>query len=234
MGKRAGVGLVHPHMLRAGFIIAALDAGVPLVRSRSPLDMPTPAPPRCMTAAAKTWTATPPTSSWPLSPAADPDAPWTQAQPSYRNLTYPNSSLDGPSLGGARPERTATISTPGQAKTSRKGPPFEAGHAAAWYLKRPGLLVRHLFGMSSGAPASAHSGAPPGDRGGGPDRCCSGGRSQPSSWWSLLGCVYGRRRRDAQWADSSRGPSIRGKRIPCRVLPGRGTGRHCLGWRRCG
>jgi integrase len=30
MGKRAGLGLVHPHMLRAGFIMAALDAGVPL------------------------------------------------------------------------------------------------------------------------------------------------------------------------------------------------------------
>ena len=30
MGKRAGLSLVHPHMLRAGFIIAALDAGVPL------------------------------------------------------------------------------------------------------------------------------------------------------------------------------------------------------------
>jgi integrase len=30
IGKRAGLGLVHPHMLRAGFITAALDAGVPL------------------------------------------------------------------------------------------------------------------------------------------------------------------------------------------------------------
>jgi integrase/recombinase XerD len=30
MGKRAGLGLVHPHMLRAAFIMAALDAGVPL------------------------------------------------------------------------------------------------------------------------------------------------------------------------------------------------------------
>lgn len=30
MGKRAGLGHVHPHMLRAGFIMAALDAGVPL------------------------------------------------------------------------------------------------------------------------------------------------------------------------------------------------------------
>ncbi len=30
IGKRAGIGHVHPHMLRAGFIMAALDAGVPL------------------------------------------------------------------------------------------------------------------------------------------------------------------------------------------------------------
>ena len=30
MGKRAGLGRVHPHMLRAGFIMAAPDAGVPL------------------------------------------------------------------------------------------------------------------------------------------------------------------------------------------------------------
>lgn len=30
IGKRAGIGMVHPHMLRAAFIMAALDAGVPL------------------------------------------------------------------------------------------------------------------------------------------------------------------------------------------------------------
>jgi integrase/recombinase XerD len=30
IGKRAGLGTVHPHMLRAAFIVAALDAGVPL------------------------------------------------------------------------------------------------------------------------------------------------------------------------------------------------------------
>ncbi len=30
IGKRAGLRAVHPHMLRAGFIMAALDAGVPL------------------------------------------------------------------------------------------------------------------------------------------------------------------------------------------------------------
>jgi integrase/recombinase XerD len=30
IGKRAGIGAVHPHMLRAAFIMAGLDAGVPL------------------------------------------------------------------------------------------------------------------------------------------------------------------------------------------------------------
>jgi site-specific recombinase XerD len=30
IGKRAGLGAVHPHLLRAAFIMAALDAGVPL------------------------------------------------------------------------------------------------------------------------------------------------------------------------------------------------------------
>ena len=30
IGKRAGIGPVHPHMLRAAFIMTALDAGVPL------------------------------------------------------------------------------------------------------------------------------------------------------------------------------------------------------------
>jgi integrase/recombinase XerD len=30
IGRRAGLGIVHPHMLRAAFIMAALDAGVPL------------------------------------------------------------------------------------------------------------------------------------------------------------------------------------------------------------
>jgi len=30
IGKRAGLGHVHPHMLRGAFVMAALDAGVPL------------------------------------------------------------------------------------------------------------------------------------------------------------------------------------------------------------
>ena len=30
IGKRAGLGFIHPHMLRSAFIMAALDAGVPL------------------------------------------------------------------------------------------------------------------------------------------------------------------------------------------------------------
>jgi len=30
IGKRAGISTVYPHMLRSAFIMAALDAGVPL------------------------------------------------------------------------------------------------------------------------------------------------------------------------------------------------------------
>ena len=30
VAKRAGIGAVHPHMLRAAFIMCALEAGVPL------------------------------------------------------------------------------------------------------------------------------------------------------------------------------------------------------------
>jgi integrase/recombinase XerD len=62
IGKRAGIGLVHPHMLRAAFIMAALDAGVPLREWMSPLDTPIPEPPPFTIGAAKTSTATPPTS----------------------------------------------------------------------------------------------------------------------------------------------------------------------------
>jgi integrase/recombinase XerD len=36
IGKRAGLGDVHPHMLRAAFIMAARDAGVPLRKRRAP------------------------------------------------------------------------------------------------------------------------------------------------------------------------------------------------------
>jgi integrase/recombinase XerD len=36
IGKRAGLGAVHPHMLRAAFIMAALDAGVPLRNVQPP------------------------------------------------------------------------------------------------------------------------------------------------------------------------------------------------------
>jgi integrase/recombinase XerD len=57
IGKRAGIGLVRPHMLRAAFIMAALDAGVPLrevqvaarhadPRTTTVSDCPIAAPPR--------------------------------------------------------------------------------------------------------------------------------------------------------------------------------------------
>jgi hypothetical protein len=51
IGKRAGLGSVHPHMLRAAFVMAALDAGVPLrdvqiaARPRRPQNHDDPRPP---------------------------------------------------------------------------------------------------------------------------------------------------------------------------------------------
>jgi integrase/recombinase XerD len=42
IGKSAGLAAVHPHMLRAGFIKAALDAGVPLRDAQTAADMPDP------------------------------------------------------------------------------------------------------------------------------------------------------------------------------------------------
>ena len=62
IAKRAGLGAVHPHMLRAAFIMAALDAGVPLRTSRSPPATPTPARQPSTTDAARASTATPPMS----------------------------------------------------------------------------------------------------------------------------------------------------------------------------
>jgi integrase/recombinase XerD len=74
MGKRAGLGLVHPHMLRAGFIMAALDAGVPLREVQIAAGH---SDPRTTTvcADARTSTATPPTSWSHSSPAADHSQP---------------------------------------------------------------------------------------------------------------------------------------------------------------
>ncbi len=71
IGKRAGLGHVHPHMLRAAFIMAALDAGVPLRTCRPPPGTPTRERRRSTTGVARTSTATPPTSSSPSSREAD-------------------------------------------------------------------------------------------------------------------------------------------------------------------
>jgi integrase/recombinase XerD len=71
IGKRAGLGVVHPHMLRAGFIMAALDAGVPLRDVQIRPDTPTHEPPPSTTGGERTSTGTPPTSSSPSSPAVD-------------------------------------------------------------------------------------------------------------------------------------------------------------------
>jgi integrase/recombinase XerD len=59
IGKRAGLGDVHPHMLRAAFIMAALDAGY-----RRPSRGPT-HDDQSTTVDARTSTVTPPTSSSP-------------------------------------------------------------------------------------------------------------------------------------------------------------------------
>ena len=75
IASRAGLGIVHPHMLRSAFIMAALEAGVPLRDVQSPPATPTHARPSATTTAAPTSTITPPTSSSPSSPAAD--LPWS-------------------------------------------------------------------------------------------------------------------------------------------------------------
>ena len=68
IARRAGLGDVYPHMLRAAFIMCALDAGSPCGRSRSRPVTPVPGRPPYITTAARTSTSTRPTSSlrsWP-------------------------------------------------------------------------------------------------------------------------------------------------------------------------
>jgi integrase/recombinase XerD len=78
IGKNASLHAVHPHMLRAAFIMAAFDAGVPLrdvqiaARHAEPR---TRGPPRSTTVVARTSTDTPPTSSSRSSPATDTTTP---------------------------------------------------------------------------------------------------------------------------------------------------------------
>ncbi len=69
IGKRAGLGIVHPHMLRAAFIMAALDAGYPSVTSRSRPATRIRGRPPSTTAGGRTSTAMPPMSWWPSWPA---------------------------------------------------------------------------------------------------------------------------------------------------------------------
>ena len=65
IGKRAGLGAVHPHMLRAAFIMAALDAGVPLRDVQLAASHADPPHDHDLTTAvARTSIDTPPTSSW--------------------------------------------------------------------------------------------------------------------------------------------------------------------------
>ena len=62
IGKRTGLAAVHPHMLRAAFIMAARDAGARCARFRSPHGTRTRESPRSTTVADRTPTATPPMS----------------------------------------------------------------------------------------------------------------------------------------------------------------------------
>jgi integrase/recombinase XerD len=71
IGKRAGLGAVHPHMLRAAFIMAALDAGVPLRDVQIAARHADRARPRSTTGAARTSIATLRTSSSRSSPEDD-------------------------------------------------------------------------------------------------------------------------------------------------------------------
>lgn len=79
LGKRAGLVNVHPHMLRAAFIMVALDAGVPLRDVQIAARTPTRGRPRSMTGAVRTSTTTPPASWWHSSPVADGSAGHTMA-----------------------------------------------------------------------------------------------------------------------------------------------------------
>ncbi|MHB1510938.1 MAG: tyrosine-type recombinase/integrase [Acidimicrobiales bacterium] len=87
IGKRGGIGLVHPHMLRAAFIMAALDAGVPLREVQIAALMLIPGRRLCTIGDARTSTSTPPTSSSLSSPAADlrPTSSRTSLPRAYRH-----------------------------------------------------------------------------------------------------------------------------------------------------
>jgi Phage integrase family len=75
IGKRAGLGSVHPHMLRAAFIMAALDAGVPLRDVQIAARHADPRTTTIYDRRRQNSTAMPPTSWSPSSPAAEPDPP---------------------------------------------------------------------------------------------------------------------------------------------------------------
>ena len=71
IGRRPGLGHVHPHMLQAAFIMAALEPGCRCGTSSSLRGMPIPARRRCTTTVARDSTVTLPTSSSPSWPGAE-------------------------------------------------------------------------------------------------------------------------------------------------------------------
>ena len=99
IGKHGGLGVVHPHMLRAGFIMAALDAGVPLRDVQIAADTPIRERPRSTTAAERTSTGTPRTSSWRSSLAADRSHSSSGTSGNARVITIAG-SVAGSSRGG--------------------------------------------------------------------------------------------------------------------------------------
>jgi len=76
IGRRAGIGVVHPHMLRAAFIMAALDVRYGCETYNSRRDTQTRERQRSMTAGVRTSTATPRTSSSRSSQVRDRAARW--------------------------------------------------------------------------------------------------------------------------------------------------------------
>jgi hypothetical protein len=111
IGKRAGLVAVHPHMLRAGFIMAAPASR--FETSRPLLVTPTLEPPRSMTGGGKTSTATLLTWSSRLSPEAEPRR--IRACPSSRGTSGRRRRWLKRDIGALRPLPVGTVRPSGVA-----------------------------------------------------------------------------------------------------------------------
>ena len=117
IGKRAGLGAVHPHMLRAAFIMAALDAGVPYVTSSWPPATPIPARRPSTTAGGRTSTAMPPT-WWSPSWREDRGRAGTCSESPDCSVHYSSSSKSHPGPTTFAPRASARCRKPRSAVTS--------------------------------------------------------------------------------------------------------------------